>query len=158
MSSGAGDTVFAALSAVNNADGNGVLSIVGRTATAAGDKKAALWNTTAAGNVLGLTSLGAVPFTNPGAVAVNDDGLVILTRPARVFIPGLGLTPLPLDGTVPVGSEAYGVNNLGDVVGTIYDNDAGHDVGVYGTSMPRVTSAARSTSVDSARRTSTTLE
>jgi hypothetical protein len=41
-------------SAINNLDDEGALSIVGRTATAAGDKNAALSSATANGVVLGL--------------------------------------------------------------------------------------------------------
>lgn len=108
-------------SAVNNPDANGVLSIVGRTANVAGDKSAALWNATETGAVLALTILSPVRFSETGAVAVSDDGVVVLTRPGRVVVPGLGLTPILLPGAESLFSEANGVNNVGDVVGVIID-------------------------------------
>jgi hypothetical protein len=120
-------------SAVSNADGNGVLSIAGRAASPAGDMSAALWNATASGTLLSLTNLVPVPFTNPGGVAVNDDSMIVLTRPASVFVPSLGVISLTLNGSSPLASEAYGINNLGDVVGTVYDNDAGHSNGALWT-------------------------
>jgi probable HAF family extracellular repeat protein len=101
---------------LNDPDSSGLLQVVGLSYINR-DEHAALWDVTAAGQVLGITDIGPPEYAQSQARKINNLGQALVG--GYVWVPGQGLRTLPgIDGGV--GFPAA-INGAGDVAGTVDD-------------------------------------